>query len=70
MLRFTRDRLACHVGRKAKIVGQHFYKGTLVTVQGVAGDNALRVQQRGAQWIDNVPIQFLYDEVCVSPVHE
>ena len=60
---FTCNKLASHVGRMAKIVGQHFYKGTLVMVQGVAGDNALRMQQRGAQWISNVPIQFLFDEV-------
>ncbi|KAF8335501.1 hypothetical protein F5887DRAFT_1079142 [Amanita rubescens] len=29
MPKFTRDRLACHVGRMARIVGHHFYKGTL-----------------------------------------
>ncbi len=63
MQKFIRDQLRVHIGRNAKIVGQHFYKGTLVTVQGVAGYNALRVQQRGAQWILNVPIDCLFDEV-------
>ncbi|KAF8323663.1 hypothetical protein F5887DRAFT_927174 [Amanita rubescens] len=68
MQKFTRDRLRVHIGRNAKIGGRHAYKGTLVSVQDVAGDDSLRVQQRGAQWIMNVPIELLYDEVTGFPL--
>jgi hypothetical protein len=63
MPKLTRNMLRCHIGRNAKIQGQHHYKGTLVTVQDVAGDDQLRVQHRGAQWIMNVETKFLFDEV-------
>jgi hypothetical protein len=63
MQKLTRDQLRVHIGRNAKIIGHHVCKGTLVSVQDVAGDDSLRVQQRGAQWIMNVPIELLYDEV-------